>query len=233
MHLLKCPFAAVALASLVCACESGSGPDAQSAVNDSGVSFVPLGDSGSQGEDSATPTQPSQPEASTLEDSSAQANSGDAAADAGSGIDSSVPGYTLTWSDEFNGPDGTPPDPSKWTYDIGGSGWGNDEREYFTNALANSEQQGGNLVITATPDGASSDQCWYGTCSYTSARINTSGLFSQAYGRFEARAQMPFGQGLWPAFWMLGSNIDSVSWPTCGENRHPRDDWVRHLHESR
>jgi beta-glucanase (GH16 family) len=137
--------------------------------------------------------------------------------DAAPSIDTGVAGYTLTWSDEFNGPDGTPPDPTKWTYDIGGSGWGNQEREYYTNALENAQQQGGNLVITATPDGASSQQCWYGTCEYTSARLNTSGIFSQAYGRFETRAQMPFGQGLWPAIWMLGSNISSVSWPACGE----------------
>ncbi len=128
-----------------------------------------------------------------------------------------IPGYMLTWSDEFNGADGSPPDPAKWTYDTGGSGWGNQEREYYTSALANSQQQGGNLVITATPDGASSLTCWYGACEYTSARLKTEGLFAQQYGRFEARAQMPTGKGLWPAFWMLGTDITSVSWPACGE----------------
>jgi beta-glucanase (GH16 family) len=153
-------------------------------------------------------------------DSTAAGDSG-APGDSGGTVDapdeSAVPGYTLSWSDEFDGADGSAPDPSKWTYDIGGSGWGNNEREYYTNSLANSQQQGGNLVITATPDGASSLTCWYGTCLYTSARLKTQGLFAQAYGRFEARAQMPFGKGLWPAFWMLGSDIGTVGWPACGE----------------
>jgi beta-glucanase (GH16 family) len=153
-------------------------------------------------------------------DSTASGDSG-APGDSGGAVDapdeSAVPGYTLTWSDEFDGADGSAPDPSKWTYDIGGSGWGNSEREYYTNTLANSQQQGGNLVITATPDGASSLTCWHGTCLYTSARLKTQGLFAQAYGRFEARAQMPFGKGLWPAFWTLGSDIGTVGWPACGE----------------
>jgi beta-glucanase (GH16 family) len=165
--------------------------------------------------DSATPDA-----APGATDSAAPPPPGDASgspSDAAAAPDTAVPGYTLTWSDEFDGPDGAPPPPTKWTYDIGGSGWGNQEREYYTNSLANAQQLGGNLVITATPDGASSQTCWYGQCEYTSARINTSGLFSQAYGRFEARAQMPFGQGLWPAIWALGSNIGTVSWPACGE----------------
>ena len=66
-------------------------------------------------------------------------------------------------------------------------------------------------------DGASAYSCWYGTCQYTSARLNTSGKFSQQYGRFEARIQIPEGQGVWPAFWMLGDNIGSAGWPACGE----------------
>jgi beta-glucanase (GH16 family) len=131
--------------------------------------------------------------------------------------ETSLPGWILTWHDEFDGPDGTAVDPTKWKHDVGGSGWGNQEREYYTDGAQNAVQQGGNLVITATPTGASQYQCWYGTCSYTSARLLSQGLFSQTYGRFEARAKMPFGQGLWPAFWMLGENIDTVSWPACGE----------------
>jgi beta-glucanase (GH16 family) len=144
----------------------------------------------------------------------------DATPDAGVGDgpeDSAIPGWTLTWSDEFNGADGSPVDPTKWTHDVGGGGWGNQEREYYTDGAQNAVQQGGNLVITATSQGASQYSCWYGTCLYTSARLLTKGLFSQAYGRFETRAQMPFGKGLWPAFWMLGANIDQVNWPTCGE----------------
>ena len=124
-------------------------------------------------------------------------------------------GYSLIWSDEFNGKNGSQPDPSKWTYDIGGSGWGNHELEYYTNRRENARIENGNLVITARqephkgPNGAEFD--------YTSARLKTQGLFSQAYGRFEARIKLPAGQGLWPAFWMLGDNFGSAGWPKCGE----------------
>jgi beta-glucanase (GH16 family) len=126
-------------------------------------------------------------------------------------------GWTLVWSDEFDGADGTGIDATKWASLTGGSGWGNQEREYYTTSLVNAHESGGNLVITATTAGAAAETCWYGQCQYTSARMQTLGLFSQEYGRFEARIQVPRGQGLWPAFWMLGSNIDTVSWPTCGE----------------
>jgi beta-glucanase (GH16 family) len=124
-------------------------------------------------------------------------------------------GFSLVWSDEFNGVDGSSPDSSKWTYDTGGNGWGNNELEYYTSRTQNVQIKAGNLVITAQqetytgPDGV--------TRNYTSARLKTQGLFSQAYGRFEARIKIPAGQGMWPAFWMLGNNITSVGWPTCGE----------------
>jgi beta-glucanase (GH16 family) len=125
-------------------------------------------------------------------------------------------GWTLVWSDEFNGPDGSAPDPSKWTYDTGGKGWGNNELECYTNLTQNAQVKGGNLVITAMQQLAYS--CSDGsTNNYTSARLKTQGLFSQAYGRFEARIKIPTGQGMWPAFWMLGNNITTVNWPTCGE----------------
>jgi len=123
--------------------------------------------------------------------------------------------YTLVWSDEFDGKNGSSPDPSKWTYDIGGNGWGNHELEYYTNRRENARVQDGKLAITARKepfigrDGATFD--------YTSARLKTQGLFSQAYGRFEARIKLPAGQGIWPAFWMLGDNIASAGWPKCGE----------------
>jgi beta-glucanase (GH16 family) len=136
-------------------------------------------------------------------------------------VDASVagdlPGWKLTWSDEFDGPDGSAVDPAKWKHDVGGTGWGNNELEYYTDGMQNAVVQGGNLVITATPQGASQYKCSYGTCKYTSARLLTKGLFSQQYGRFEARAQMPTGKGLWPAIWALGDNIDTASWPACGE----------------
>jgi|SRR5215831_997996 len=127
----------------------------------------------------------------------------------------SAPGWTLVWSEEFNGPDGSAPDSSKWTYDLGGKGWGNSELECYTNRLQNAHIRGGNLFITAQKeDFACSDGA---ASSYTSARLKTQGLFTQAYGRFEARIRIPAGQGIWPAFWMLGNNITTVNWPACGE----------------
>ena len=124
-------------------------------------------------------------------------------------------GWTLVWSDEFSGPDGSAPDSSKWTYDVGGKGWGNDELECYTSHLENAQVQGGNLVITAQKENLT---CSDGAANnYTSARLKTQGLFSQAYGRFEARIKIPAGPGMWPAFWMLGDNVTSVGWPACGE----------------
>jgi len=123
--------------------------------------------------------------------------------------------WTLAWSDEFNAPNGSAPDPSKWTYDIGGGGWGNNELETYTSRTQNAYLQGGVLIIQALketytgPDGI--------TRNYTSARLKTQGLFQQAYGRFEARIKIPYGQGLWPAFWLLGANVGQVGWPQCGE----------------
>jgi beta-glucanase (GH16 family) len=129
-----------------------------------------------------------------------------------------MPGFTLVWSDEFDGADGSPPDPTIWKHDTGGQGWGNQEREYYTDSTDNSVIQGGHLVITAKQADASQNlSCWYGACEYTSARLLTQGLYQRQYGRFAARIQIPFGQGVWPAFWMLGANIDQLSWPTCGE----------------
>jgi len=121
--------------------------------------------------------------------------------------------YELTWSDEFNDSLGTSPDSTHWNYDIGtgNNGWGNAELQYYTNRPANVKMDGaGNLVITARSESFSGS-------GFTSARIKTKGLFTQKYGRFEARIKTPTGPGIWPAFWMLGSNIDEVPWPQCGE----------------
>jgi len=126
-------------------------------------------------------------------------------------------GFVLVWSDEFDGANGSSIDTSKWTALVGGEGWGNQELEYYTADPLNVHLENGSLVITATTEGAASKNCWYGTCQYTSARLQTKGLFEQQDGRFEARIQIPRGQGLWPAFWMLGGNIDTVGWPVCGE----------------
>ncbi len=136
--------------------------------------------------------------------------------------------WKLVWSDEFNAPDGSAPDPAWWTYDlgVGGGGWGNHELEYYTKRPENVSIQGGNLVITARresfsgpadPSGTSPVDKASVTREYTSARLKTQGLFSQTYGRFEARIRIPSGQGMWPAFWMLGADIDKVHWPGCGE----------------
>jgi beta-glucanase (GH16 family) len=119
--------------------------------------------------------------------------------------------WELTWSDEFDGAVGVLPDAAKWTYDIGNGGWGNQELQYYTNRPENVSLDGnGNLVITAKSES-------FGGSSFTSARIKTKGLFEQAYGRFEARLKTPYGPGIWPAFWMLGANNQTVAWPQCGE----------------
>lgn len=120
----------------------------------------------------------------------------------------SVPdGYNLVWSDEFNGDS---IDYSKWGYDLGGSGWGNNELEYYTDRRENSYVSNGVLHIRALKEN-------YGGRSYTSARMLSKGKFEFNFGYIEARIALPSGMGIWPAFWMLGQNIDSVSWPACGE----------------
>jgi beta-glucanase (GH16 family) len=135
------------------------------------------------------------------------------------GVVAQLPTWQLVWSDEFDGPSGSSFDATKWVAELGGNGWGNQEREYYTTRPENIALDGsGHLVITARAEPANTtDSCWYGTCRYTSARIKTKGLFAQTYGRFEARIRIPRGQGLWPAFWMLGDNIDAVGWPKSGE----------------
>ncbi len=133
----------------------------------------------------------------------------------GWGADRVAGKWTLVWNDEFNAPDGSMPDPDKWSIVRDGSGFGNRELEYYTGLPTNLHIEGGNLVITARKetfkgaDGVVRD--------YTSARLETAGHFQQKYGRFEARIKVPKGQGIWPAFWMLGSDFRSAGWPACGE----------------
>ncbi len=119
-------------------------------------------------------------------------------------------GWSLIWSDEFNQPDGSSPDSTKWIFDTGAGGWGNSELEFYTSRTNNARIVGGNLVIEARQEN-------YQSSSYTSARLKTQGKWSWQYGRVEARIKIPRGQGMWPAFWMLGTNITSVGWPKCGE----------------
>jgi beta-glucanase (GH16 family) len=129
--------------------------------------------------------------------------------------------WTPTWGDEFDGPAGSAVDGTKWVLETGNGsdGWGNRERQFYTDTTRNAAMDGaGNLVITAYKESPGKQyRCWYGECQYTSARLKTQARFEQAYGRFEARIKIPYGQGIWPAFWMLGNNIRAAGWPACGE----------------
>jgi beta-glucanase (GH16 family) len=131
--------------------------------------------------------------------------------------------YTQVWSDEFDGAAGSSVDPAKWSFDLGDGctagicGWGNNEKEYYTNAADNASLDGqGHLAIVARP-AVLNATCYYGPCKYTSAKITTRGKMSAAPGRVEARIRIPKGQGLWPAFWMLGNDFGTVGWPASGE----------------
>jgi|GEM_PF-897336 beta-glucanase (GH16 family) len=115
--------------------------------------------------------------------------------------------WNLVWSDEF---DQGSIQSSNWNFETGGGGWGNAELENYTNRPQNATINNGQLNIIAQQES-------YGGSNYTSARMNTSGLHSWTYGKVEAYIKLPSGQGLWPAFWMLGTNIPQVGWPQCGE----------------
>jgi beta-glucanase (GH16 family) len=121
----------------------------------------------------------------------------------------SYPGYTMVWNEEFSG---TTLDASIWNYETGNgsNGWGNNELEYYTNSTKNSFVSNGNLIIEARKESI-------GGFNYSSARLITKDKKSFTYGRIDIRAKLPKGKGIWPALWMLGSNITSVGWPACGE----------------
>jgi beta-glucanase (GH16 family) len=118
--------------------------------------------------------------------------------------------WRLVWSDEFNQPDGSAPNPANWGFDTGGNGWGNNELEYYTSRTNNVRIEDGKLVIEAKREK-------FGGRGITSGRLLTMGKWSWTYGRFEARIKIPRGQGIWPAFWMLGTNTATAGWPACGE----------------
>jgi beta-glucanase (GH16 family) len=125
-------------------------------------------------------------------------------------------GYTVYWADEFNLGVGKQGNSAYWTYDLGNNGWGNNELENYTNSYANTH-------IISDPDATDGlamqiQAIETGTNTYTSTRMKTEGHIVPKYGFIEARLKIPYGQGIWPAFWMLGSNINSVGWPACGEN---------------
>lgn len=119
----------------------------------------------------------------------------------------SYPGYHLIWHDEFNGKTLSTRD---WNFEEGGHGWGNHELEYYTARKQNVFLSGGMLVIQARKEN-------YKGSAYTSARITTQGKREFTYGRVDIRARVPVSKGMWPALWMLGSSIPTVSWPACGE----------------
>lgn len=115
--------------------------------------------------------------------------------------------WLLVWQDEFNG---TEIDESKWTYDTGGHGWGNNEWQYYTDREQNAYIDDTCLVIEARRES-------YEGKDYTSARLKTQNRAGWRYGKFDVRAKLPRGQGIWPAIWMLGTNIPAIGWPACGE----------------
>ncbi|MER6181931.1 family 16 glycosylhydrolase [Streptomyces sp. NPDC001652] len=130
---------------------------------------------------------------------------------------SDVSAAAVVFSDTFDGAAGSAVNSSKWSLETGDN-VNNHERQYYTSGTNNAALDGqGHLVITAKKENPGNYQCWYGTCQYTSARMNTSGKFSAQYGHVEARMKIPRGQGMWPAFWMLGTDIGSVGWPNSGE----------------
>ncbi|AQP43426.1 family 16 glycosylhydrolase [Tessaracoccus flavus] len=132
--------------------------------------------------------------------------------------------WPLVWSDEFDGAAGTLPNTDLWRPEIGDGtvkgipGWGNDERQYYTFDPENVAMDGdGNLAITVRRADGGEYLCYYGSCEYTSARLITQDRYEVQYGRIEARVEVPTGGGLWPAFWMLDTDIDEVAWPQSGE----------------
>jgi len=133
--------------------------------------------------------------------------------------------WTEVWSDEFDGQAGASIDAMKWRYDTadgcasGNCGWGNNEKEYYSAAPENIalDGQGHLRIVARTAPPAGGLTCYYGPCRYTSAKVTTRGKMEVLPGRVEARIKLAAGQGLWPAFWMLGHNIAAVGWPACGE----------------
>lgn len=115
------------------------------------------------------------------------------------------PGWNLVWGDEFNG---SAIESANWNFDLGGGGWGNNELQTYTSSAENASVQNGDLVIRAVKKKGN---------KYSSARLKTQGKRAWHYGKIAARIKLPYGQGIWPAFWMLGNDIGTVGWPRCGE----------------
>jgi beta-glucanase (GH16 family) len=133
-----------------------------------------------------------------------------------------VPGelaaWSQAWAEEFDGPAGAPASPQTWRPETGGHGWGNAELQYYTAEPANAALDGaGNLAITVRRPDPRQSAARYDGCQYTSARLTSKNLKSFRYGLIQAKIKLPSGRGIWPAFWMLGTDIDQAGWPGCGE----------------
>ena len=127
--------------------------------------------------------------------------------DSGYTTPNTYPGFNLVWSDEFSG---TSLNTDDWNYETGASGWGNEESQFYRSGNNNAKVENGYLIITAKEES-------FGGAPFTSARLTTEGNQSFQYGRIDIRARLPYGQGLWPALWMLGDNFRTAGWPSCGE----------------
>jgi beta-glucanase (GH16 family) len=126
--------------------------------------------------------------------------------------------YRLIWSDEFDGARGTSADRRTWRAEIGGTGWGNQELQYYTDEPGNAAHDGaGNLAIVVRRVNPELARQQYGGCGYTSARLISRDRVSLQYGLIQARIKIPRAHGIWPAFWMLGQDIGQSGWPRCGE----------------
>lgn len=178
----------------------GSG-GAGAAGRDSGSAGAP--DAGSR---DAAVSDAAMPDAA-VKDAGSDAGKSDAGTDAGAAL----PGWKLVWSDEFDGPKGSKLDASRWVYETGGGGWGNNQLEFDTDRAENASLDGaGELAIVAIKES-------YMGRTYSSVRLKTQGKFEHLYGRYEIRMRLPFGQGIWPAFWMMGVDPNNVGWPARGE----------------
>lgn len=201
-------FIALASAGLFACSSDNNGTNAEDEISSSSVA-IPLSSSviqdsepGSSNASIASNSSSSRHDTQAESSSSATPESSSAALSSSSSADPN-----LLWSDEF---DGTALDTEIWTYETGATGWGNNELQYYTDRTDNAYVADGLLHIVAKNE-------LFERAPYTSARLVTKGKFSFTYGTIEARIALPAGKGIWPAFWMLGENIDEVNWPTCGE----------------
>lgn len=169
------------------------------------------GAAGAESRMDAAPPGPSLEDASVAPDDASVVDGGTGGTGGTGDDDADRPGWTLTFREEFDEPAGTGVDESKWTPVNKGDGFGNNELQYYTGRTENVRTDGeGSLIIEVLEES-------YMGRDFTSARLESSVKFEQQYGRFEIRAKLPFGQGIWPAYWLLGNDIGSVSWPQCGE----------------